>query len=1160
MDRNRLMSANQLIDLLEEQGLLAPEVIVELRRNVAQSKTRITHEGLAKLLVENGQLTRFQATRLVAQIQESPEAHPTDPRPFSTPLSPPKLPVASDELDLLPEEVGSVSDPNNPVEAKLIPDDEIIEAVEIIEEEEKKPENKKRNRESIDTPSRGTATRDFGGPTESPTFVRPVKIAAPKGHSWDAFRIWGVGFILSVLLAALSWLVYWVMSGSSAQFYEQAQEAYESRDYEVAVERFTAFAKKFSKEEKASAAKSFAAIATIRQAVDQLGDPALAIEKAEAILPTIVNEPSMGDTGIRSDLASALVSVAEKLLQRADHAKTTPERKELIGKLDKHLVLMGNPQYIPNANRVTNESRIKAIEEERERILRDVQREEDLVSATEKMTAAIEKADVQGAYQARRAVTRKYPQLALEPKLLELLQQATSLQQKAVKTAEENPQSFDTQTEVPVGKSVLLFKQSGAKANVANDMVLFVKAKGSIYGLRATDGHVLWRRNVGIESVSEPLRLSSDPGSDCLIVVPSQNRLARLSSQDGNSQWEVNLGSPILHPSVEGDTIYIATADGRAYALDASTGQAKWGKRLPQTLNVGMGGGSSKSSRFVVGDHSNIYVLSRKDGSCTGVFYLGHEMGTIAVPPVYALGQLMVFQNVTANTCEVKVLKATDDPGSPIEVIPANAAPLKGHVVIPPSLDGRRMVVMTDLGETAAFDIEPASSAEKLNRVANIVANETQPKVAWPLVVGNELWITSSRFSRFQIQVSKQKLVPDWVREDEDAFTSRPFKMDDYIVHTRIVRGTQGIRVSAARADTGDPVWETDLGVPIAAIQGTSEAIAAISSQAALYALDAAKLGSGKPTNASENPGRNQRSMQFSSPALLPNGKLAMLNLHQGNQVALYDPTAAPGASLLVNRLQIGTATPSAEPLNVGNALVVPLDNSQLAYIDPTNGKSLGAPFQPTLTVGVNTQWLAPALLSDKQTVVAATDQKALYRLSSGKQLKELSQVTTAARWVQRLAAVGDTVCGVARGDAQDMLQFYHGTDLSRLDEVDVDGRVTWGPYALGEQFLAHSETSGIVALVKAGKPMWKTPLAQISLVGSPVLQGDDILINATTGSMFRIELATGKLKATVRIGEPLSGPPFVFGNVLLFPGSEGVLTAVPTSKTQSNSSEVDAL
>ncbi|MDZ4848765.1 MAG: PQQ-binding-like beta-propeller repeat protein [Pirellulaceae bacterium] len=1167
------MAANHLIDLLEEQGLLDPEVIAELRRNIAHSKTRITTEALAKLLVENGQLTRFQATRLVSQIQETTGA-PDAPRSFSSPVSPPtKKPTTNnDDLDLLPDDMAPQDknlDPNQPMEAKLIPDEQVLDVfeAEVIEEPSSntspsKKRKKKRSTEKSEADGETDSDLDVSNSQDaSASFLKPVKIAGPTGNSWDSFRIWGVGFVLSVLMAMLAWLVFWVVSGNSAQFYEQAQEAYESRDYQVAVERFTNFAKKFPKEEKASAAKAFAAIATIRQASEQLGDPVVAVDKAILVLPTIVNEPSMEDTGIRSDLASALVSVASKLVQRADSVKTTAERKELIDKLDEHFALMQNPQYISNTSRVTNESRIKSIEEDRERIVRDVQRANDLVEAVETMKISLEKGDVDAAYQARRTVVRKYPQLAIETQLLSLLQQATSLQQQAVKSTDRKPTVADTQANEPLGRSVLLYKRNGSEVNLTQEQTLFVKAKGSIYAIRGSDGEVLWRKLVGMDNASEPIRLSSAPETDCLVVNPSQNRLSRLSSQDGTTLWEIDFGNPVLSPSIEGETIYVTTADGRTFALDASTGQAKWSKQLPQKLDVGLGGGSSKTSRFAIGDHSNLYVLSRSDGSCSEVYYLGHAEGTIAVPPVYALGQLILFQNVSAGACEIKILKASDEKGAKLEIAQATIPPLKGHVVVPPSLDGRRLVVMTDLGETIAFDVEPASTGDKLNKVANLVASDLRPRLAWPLVAGNELWIASNRFARFQIQVSKQKLVNDWIREDEDQFVSPPFKMEDYVVHARLVRGTQGVRVSATLGTTGEPAWEVDLGVPIVAIENVAAGgLAAVNSQAAFYSIDASAFTSGKPLNATENPGRNQRAMQFSNPTLLPNGNVALLNTLQGNHVALLNPNAPAGSNLQVNQLQISRGFPSTEALSVGSALVIPLDNAQLALIDPINGKAVGAPFQPTLEVGVNTQWIAPVLLSDQQTIVAATNQKILYRLGAGKQLKELSQVNTSLTLIRRLAAIGDVVCAAAHGSAQDVLEFYNGSDLEKIESSDIDGRVTWGPYAVGEQFLVYSETFGLVAHSKSGKPLWKTPLAKIGLVGPAVIQGDDILINSSNGTMFRFIAESGELRAKVRIGEPLAGAPFVYGNGLLFPGSEGVLIAVPASATFTSSTEADAL
>ncbi len=90
--------AKKFIDLLEEQGLLDEDIIVELRRQVAESRTRMTPEIIAKLLVDNEQLTKFQATKLIGKLKESSSAS-NSPAPKDVGE---RNKQADDELDLAP--------------------------------------------------------------------------------------------------------------------------------------------------------------------------------------------------------------------------------------------------------------------------------------------------------------------------------------------------------------------------------------------------------------------------------------------------------------------------------------------------------------------------------------------------------------------------------------------------------------------------------------------------------------------------------------------------------------------------------------------------------------------------------------------------------------------------------------------------------------------------------------------------------------------------------------------------------------------------------------------------------------------------------------------------------------------------------------------------
>src|SRR5687767_5894129 len=67
------MSATKVLDMAEKQGLLEAGVIADLRKQVADSKFVVTAEAIAKVLVDHGHLTAFQARKLVSTALGEPE-------------------------------------------------------------------------------------------------------------------------------------------------------------------------------------------------------------------------------------------------------------------------------------------------------------------------------------------------------------------------------------------------------------------------------------------------------------------------------------------------------------------------------------------------------------------------------------------------------------------------------------------------------------------------------------------------------------------------------------------------------------------------------------------------------------------------------------------------------------------------------------------------------------------------------------------------------------------------------------------------------------------------------------------------------------------------------------------------------------------------------
>lgn len=216
------MSALQFINMLESKGLLDPEIIAELHRQVEQSKARVTPEAIAKVLVENGQLTRFQATKLVTELNEklgSTAQDATTALRGGKPIE--SAPSKSDSVDdLLP--------PDEPAEA------EVVESVEVVEEVVEVVAPIAESRSSKNKKSKSSAASSVFD--EAQPAAKPPKPSRDplKKSPWESFGIVGVSFILLLLIILFVPLYIWFARGSAKDEFAIAEELYKNRDYERA--------------------------------------------------------------------------------------------------------------------------------------------------------------------------------------------------------------------------------------------------------------------------------------------------------------------------------------------------------------------------------------------------------------------------------------------------------------------------------------------------------------------------------------------------------------------------------------------------------------------------------------------------------------------------------------------------------------------------------------------------------------------------------------------------------------------------------------------------------------------------------------------------------------------------------------------------------------
>ncbi len=1137
------MLAKQFIAQLASQGLLAPDIVEELNRQVAESKSRLTPEVIAKLLVDNGHLTKFQATKIIANLKAST----AKPEPVQEP--PKKIAVASDD-DLLgfaddppvntknsrnktPEPIAPVFLGDEIVE---IPDEEIVD-VDIVEEVvdiddhdviDEAPAKSARPAVPLDQPLLDEI---------SPSAPQVARIKMPKANPWDSFRILGVGFTLALVIVVGVSLGWYFIRGSAQDVLKKADEAYEQQSYETAAENYKKFVSTFSSDPKVSFAKVRAAIAQIRNETDKAPDPKIALQTASSLLPPIAGESAL--SAEQGDLTGVLLTLAGKFNNRADSEKETANKKDLMSEMDKLMLLINNPQFVGSTQRNQQLPTINRIEEDRQRILRDINRDEELGKATAAITESLAAKKTEDAFRLRQVLIDRYPQLETDPAIVDLVKQTATIQQSLVVATSPSFKLSTDPMSVQPGPNVLLANRVGKEAPALKGRILCVRANGSVFGIDGPTGNVLWRQFVGTDFNHDPARVQSTGTSDLIVSRTEKGQFARLDSKTGKTRWKLETSSVALPAQVAGEDGIIALRDGTIACVDLEAGQTKWAVKLPQPLEVAPGVAAGRPL-YVPGDQGNLYALSRQDGTCKEVYYLGHSRSTIAVAPMMAMGLLFVFENSKAGSAEVHVLKTADD-GLQLQALQSPIT-VKGNIVVSPQSEGRRLVVFTDLGEIVVLDIEPTASKDKVTTIASIRANETSPRVSWGIIDRDGLWTTSNRFSRFLVLVSKGQLNNDWNKEPGDQFHGMPQKHGDAIVHVRTVRGTEGVRVAAVAAATGLPIWQTDVAVPVSIVStsGVGNSYDAVTASGALF-----NIASPQPirNQAEENPESDRVAMHYTNPELLDNGVRAMLNSSTKSRIATYRP-GTPTKRLTTLAMNISGET-TCTPTSVGKNFAIGLNNGQLVIVDPTNGSQPVLPYQIPLEQGKKTIWSQPAYFPDSQTLVAYYDRQKLVRLGMGTSLRQLSEAALEIPLRGPLLAIGTKVLAIAAPTSGESVQTFDSSSLKLEFTHALDGRLLAGPFSIAGVALVFTDQT-IQAFGADGKQLWSQEFTKEMIAGRPVMIGKNILVTSVSGKLWSLDPTNGNVIAKSDIGQTLSATPLVTPSRVLLGTKDGCVLITP--------------
>lgn len=150
----------------------------------------------------------------------------------------------------------------------------------------------------------------------------------------------------------------------------------------------------------------------------------------------------------------------------------------------------------------------------------------------------------------------------------------------------------------------------------------FATANAYVYAVDVITGVPRWQRRVAVsEGRGDLQRLIDIDGrpvviNDKMITVSYQGQVTVIDVATQRVIWSENASS-LTSPATDGQSVFIANADGRLVAYDLYTGQKKW--ENDQLLHRGLSNPAVLGSTLIVGDYAGVlHLLNPMTGELTG--------------------------------------------------------------------------------------------------------------------------------------------------------------------------------------------------------------------------------------------------------------------------------------------------------------------------------------------------------------------------------------------------------------------------------------------------------------------------------------------------------------------------------------------------------------